>query len=154
MPNALSEYIPKQFLTGWLVTEALMTLLFAALLIWTSVEHPSALVPLIIYGLHYGATALAFLIVEDLEKRLHKSQRGSSLIQLHSTPLRQFSWILLLFAILLTDVFSLVYEALEGHTHPLGLRVLTLVLWSYGTVSSLIYLLFAAAYQALEFKRL
>jgi len=152
MPSSLTEFVPKQFLVVWLFTEAIMTCLFVAVLIWTAVEHSSELVPLIIYGLHYGATAIAFLILEDIERRLHRSGDGKSTLSMHTTELRQYSWLLLLIAILLTDVFSLVNEVLNGPTHPLTLRVLILVLWSYGVLSSLIYFVFAAVYQHIKFK--
>lgn len=145
--------MPKQFLVAWLLIEGIMTCLWIAVLTWTAVEHRSELVPLIIYGFHYGATATAFFILEDIERRLHRQSSGTNTLEMHSTELRQFSWLLLLFAVLVSDVFSLVYEILLGSTHPLTLRVMVLVLWSFGILSSLIYFIFAAAYQHLKFKQ-
>jgi len=159
MPSSFKDRLPaKNLLTGWLIVEAIVVLYWLALLTWTAVVEPRGILPLIVYGFHLAATALAFVVVENLEERVHAAAKSSSgestyvLKESHIQQIRQFGWGLAFFGVMITDTFSLVEFLLESHVEVEALRILTIILWSYAILTTLIYFVLALAYQAYSFR--
>lgn len=144
--HGFERFVSAKFLDTITYVECVMAAFFMAVMIWALAVDFHRFIPLVIFFGHYVALEKAFLILEHLEKTKESSVHRAFRVKI----LRLRNWIFSIAVVLLTDVGSLIYEILEGSRGNMALHVCTIVLWSWGTLSALIYLIFSASFHAID----
>lgn len=146
----------QEILDHLVILELFMVLGWLALLITLSIQFPTELVPLLLYGFHLASTSLAFSLIENIEERIHgSSEKGSLSFGIKSGHIqwfRQYSWVLLLLGALITDVFSLVAFIRLNEITVQAVRILIMMLWSLASFTTTVYLIISLLYSTIDFK--
>ena len=156
-PRPRKNTLPAQeILDNLVILEFVMVLGWLALLITISINFPTEVLPLLVYGLHLASTSLAFSLIENIEERIHGSTEKGTLSfgvkSGHIQWFRQYSWILLLLGALITDVFSLVNFIQLTAITVQALRILIMILLSLASFTTTVYLIIAMLYSTIDFK--
>lgn len=131
-------YANRLVLKVLLAIEVALMILFAVALGLTLANEPSLFVSVMLFAFHFGAMAIGLTMLEAIreENGIRKRNRH-----------RRFGWFIIVFVVLITDVYSSIEFLMHNSAHLAGYHYLTIFTCIAGAVVDVFYLSLIAVFR-------